>query len=81
MTLAHNLPKFESVGKLHKKTIVITGGSRGIGLEMAKRFARDGCNIIILAKTVTPHPKLPGIRTNPKNFFFEFEAFNLNHYA
>ena len=42
------------------QTIFITGASRGIGLEIAKRAARDGANIAIAAKTVTPHPKLPG---------------------
>lgn len=42
------------------KTVVITGGSRGIGLAMAKKFAHDGANVAILAKTAEPHPKLPG---------------------
>ncbi len=42
------------------KTLVISGASRGIGLEIAKRAARDGANIAILAKTDQPHPKLPG---------------------
>lgn len=42
------------------KTIVITGSSRGIGLEIAKRCARDGANIAVFAKTTEPHPKLPG---------------------
>ena len=42
------------------KTIVITGASRGIGLAIAKRFAKDGANISILAKTTEVHPKLPG---------------------
>lgn len=42
------------------KTIVISGGSRGIGLEIAKECAKDGANIVILAKTTKPHPKLPG---------------------
>lgn len=41
-------------------TVFISGASRGIGLEIAKRCARDGANIVIAAKTVTPHPKLPG---------------------
>lgn len=39
---------------------MISGASRGIGLAMAKRFARDGARIAILAKTDAPHPKLPG---------------------
>jgi citronellol/citronellal dehydrogenase len=37
----------------HKKTIVVTGGSRGIGLAIAKACAKDGANIAILAKTIT----------------------------
>lgn len=41
-------------------TIIMSGGSRGIGLAIAKRAARDGANIAILAKTDQPHPKLPG---------------------
>ncbi len=42
------------------KKIFITGGSRGIGLEIAKRAARDGALIAIAAKTSDPHPLLPG---------------------
>jgi citronellol/citronellal dehydrogenase len=42
------------------KTLFITGGSRGIGLAIALRAARDGANIAIAAKTAEPHPKLPG---------------------
>jgi citronellol/citronellal dehydrogenase len=42
------------------KTVVITGASRGIGLAIGKRVARDGANIVLLAKTTEPHPKLPG---------------------
>mmetsp|Transcript_17411 Transcript_17411/g.54350 ORF Transcript_17411/g.54350 Transcript_17411/m.54350 type:complete len:308 (-) Transcript_17411:26-949(-) len=42
------------------KTLLVTGGSRGIGLAIAKRAAKDGANIVIGAKTATPHPKLPG---------------------
>jgi citronellol/citronellal dehydrogenase len=42
------------------KTLFITGGSRGIGLAIAVRAARDGANIAIAAKTAKPHPKLPG---------------------
>ncbi|RED44671.1 SDR family oxidoreductase [Aestuariispira insulae] len=48
------------MGNLNGKTIFITGGSRGIGLEIAKRAAADGANIAIAAKTAEPHPKLPG---------------------
>lgn len=40
--------------------MVVTGGSRGIGLAIAKRAAADGANIVLAAKTATPHPKLPG---------------------
>lgn len=45
---------------LNKKTIFITGGSRGIGLAIALRAAKDGANVVIAAKTERPHPKLPG---------------------
>jgi len=46
--------------KLKGKTVVITGGSRGIGLAIGIRCAQDGANVAILAKTVTPQPTLPG---------------------
>ena len=42
------------------KTLFITGASRGIGLAIAMRAARDGANVVVAAKTTTPHPKLPG---------------------
>src|SRR5438270_7484911 len=45
---------------LKGRTLFITGASRGIGLAIAKRAARDGANIAIAAKTTDPHPKLPG---------------------
>jgi citronellol/citronellal dehydrogenase len=45
---------------LNGKTLFITGASRGIGLAIALRAARDGANIAIAAKTETPHPKLEG---------------------
>ncbi|WP_054310669.1 NAD(P)-dependent oxidoreductase [Mesorhizobium sp. 1M-11] len=45
---------------LKGKTLFISGGSRGIGLAIALRAARDGANVTIAAKTDTPHPKLPG---------------------
>ena len=45
---------------LSGKTLFITGGSRGIGLAIALRAARDGANIAIAAKTSDPNPKLPG---------------------
>jgi citronellol/citronellal dehydrogenase len=45
---------------LANKTLFITGASRGIGLAIALRAARDGANIAIAAKTVKPDPRLPG---------------------
>ncbi|MEI8277037.1 MAG: NAD(P)-dependent oxidoreductase [Hyphomicrobiales bacterium] len=45
---------------LKGKTLFITGGSRGIGLAIALKAARDGANVAIAAKTVDPHPKLEG---------------------
>jgi citronellol/citronellal dehydrogenase len=45
---------------LANKTLFITGASRGIGLAIALRAAREGANIAIAAKTETPNPKLPG---------------------
>jgi citronellol/citronellal dehydrogenase len=45
---------------LKDRTLFITGASRGIGLAIAKRAARDGANIVIAAKTTEPHPRLPG---------------------
>jgi citronellol/citronellal dehydrogenase len=45
---------------LFGKTLFITGASRGIGLAIALRAARDGANVVIAAKTETAHPKLPG---------------------
>ena len=42
------------------KTMFISGGSRGIGLAIALRAARDGANVAIAAKTAEPNPKLPG---------------------
>jgi citronellol/citronellal dehydrogenase len=45
---------------LKNKTLFITGASRGIGLAIALRAARDGANIAVAAKTADPHPKLPG---------------------
>ena len=47
-------------GSLEGRTLIISGGSRGIGLEIAKRAARDGANVAIAAKTAEPNPKLPG---------------------
>ena len=45
---------------LANKVVFITGGSRGIGLEIGKRVARDGAKVVLAAKTAEPHPKLPG---------------------
>jgi len=45
---------------LNGKTLFITGASRGIGLAIGLRAARDGANIVIAAKTAEAHPKLPG---------------------
>ena len=45
---------------LKGKTLFITGASRGIGLAIATRAAADGANIVIVAKTSEPNPKLPG---------------------
>lgn len=48
------------MSKLQGKTLFITGASRGIGLSIARRAARDGANVAVVAKTDQPHPKLPG---------------------
>lgn len=45
---------------LANKTLFITGASRGIGLAIALRAARDGANVVIAAKSSVPNPKLPG---------------------
>ena len=42
---------------LSGKTLFVSGGSRGIGLAIAKRAAQDGANIVIAAKTKEPHPR------------------------
>ena len=42
------------------KTLFISGGSRGIGLAIALRAARDGANVALIAKTAEPHAKLEG---------------------
>ena len=49
-----------TMANLAGKTLFITGASRGIGLAIALRAARDGANVVIAAKTTEPHPKLPG---------------------
>ena len=48
------------MASLQGKTLFITGASRGIGLAIALRAARDGANVAIAAKTAEPHPKLQG---------------------
>jgi citronellol/citronellal dehydrogenase len=48
------------MSSLQGKTLFITGASRGVGLSIALRAARDGAQIVIAAKTTVPHPKLPG---------------------
>ena len=47
-------------GPLDGKTLFVSGGSRGIGLAIAARAARDGANVALIAKTGEPHPKLEG---------------------
>jgi citronellol/citronellal dehydrogenase len=49
-----------AMSDLRGKTLFVTGASRGIGLAIAVRAARDGANVAVAAKTATPHPKLPG---------------------
>jgi citronellol/citronellal dehydrogenase len=48
------------MGDLSGRTAFMSGGSRGIGLAIAKRLAREGANVAFMAKTDQPHPKLPG---------------------
>jgi len=48
------------MNSLKNKTLFVSGASRGIGLAIAKRAAKDGANVILAAKTAEPHPKLPG---------------------
>ncbi len=48
------------VDSLRDRVMVISGGSRGIGLAIAVRAAQDGAKIALIAKTAEPHPKLPG---------------------
>ena len=45
---------------LKDKTLFVTGASRGIGLAIATRAAADGANVVLIAKTTEPNPKLPG---------------------
>ncbi len=48
------------MGAFDDRTMFISGASRGIGLAIAKRVAREGANVAFIAKTEDPHPKLPG---------------------
>lgn len=50
----------DAARSLKGKALFITGGSRGIGLAIAKKAAADGANVVIAAKTAEPHPRLPG---------------------
>jgi len=45
---------------LKNLTAIVTGGSRGIGLAIAKKLASEGVNVVVASKTTEPHPKLPG---------------------
>ncbi len=60
--ITKNCEAFEFVrkGNLKGKTIFISGASRGIGLSIALKAAKDGANIVIAAKTITPQKNLPG---------------------
>lgn len=51
---------YQTAGSLQGRTILMSGGSRGIGLAIATRAARDGANIVLMAKTGQPHAKLAG---------------------
>ncbi len=48
------------MSNLKDKTIFITGATRGIGREIALRFARDGANIVVTGKTAEPNPRVAG---------------------
>jgi hypothetical protein len=56
------------MGALSGRTMVISGGSRGIGLAIALRVARDGANVALIAKTAQPHPRLPNFHCPPAPF-------------
>jgi citronellol/citronellal dehydrogenase len=48
------------MGEFSERTVIMSGGSRGIGLAIALRLAREGANVALIAKTAEPHPRLPG---------------------
>jgi citronellol/citronellal dehydrogenase len=48
------------MAELDGRTVFMSGGSRGIGLAIARRLAEEGANVALVAKTDEPHPKLPG---------------------
>jgi citronellol/citronellal dehydrogenase len=48
------------VGEFSDRTVIMSGGSRGIGLAIALRLAREGANVALIAKTAEPDPRLPG---------------------
>ena len=48
------------MSQFKNKNVVVTGASRGIGISISKRLAKEGANIAILAKTDVPHSKLSG---------------------
>lgn len=58
--MTENTARPDSERSLAGRTMLMSGGSRGIGLAIALRAARDGANIALLAKTAEPHPKLEG---------------------
>ena len=53
-------PKLRVQESLQGRTLFISGASRGIGLAIGLRAAKDGANVVIAAKTTEPHPKLEG---------------------
>ena len=56
-------PKLKQRHDVKGKTAFISGGSRGIGLDIAKKLAAAGANVVLAAKTVTEQPNLPGTIT------------------
>ncbi len=58
--MANNSLESLSADAFANRTVVMSGGSRGIGLAISIALAERGANIVLLAKTDTPHPKLPG---------------------